>query len=328
MSLIRRILVSAAFAGLLSLAARVDARTWTDVRGRTVDARLVGVEFDSVLLDLPNGKRVRVGMLELCAEDRGVVRQWAAGHPRKAAPLPLPEPSRLGLPDAFDPLESELVVLTPSAAAPSTDAQAAAGDSPFVSASPDEAGRVPPSPSASAPVIPVVQDSLFALPAGSWGAGALDRLGASRGRAAWLDASDVLWFSDSAAGGAPRRIATVPRMSKSAKSRCRLAFSPSCEWVFVNWEGESLHAVEIASGACERLDIVVTLLAVTSGPDGSGVHLWLQGNAATETRSCMASLCAAHPSFARASWMDVASLRAVPFPAMASGCWQCSRKPN
>lgn len=89
---------------------RAGAETWTNLRGtRTIEADLIGVWGDQVLLKLPNGKRVSVPMEDLRSDsrikanklvsqidqrraDRGRDLQTAANAAAAPAPHPLPKP--------------------------------------------------------------------------------------------------------------------------------------------------------------------------------------------------------------------------------------------
>ena len=56
-------------AGLLALVASVEARSWTDVQGRTIEAELVSHDEKEVILRLPNGKNAFVPLSNLSEKD-------------------------------------------------------------------------------------------------------------------------------------------------------------------------------------------------------------------------------------------------------------------
>ncbi len=104
-----RFVMVAAFSVICIFAAQ--AELWTDLRGtRTVEARMIGLWGDSVILELTGGKRVAVKMedlrsesriqaqklarqLEMSRADRVAELQGNAAAASAAAPQPLPTPS-------------------------------------------------------------------------------------------------------------------------------------------------------------------------------------------------------------------------------------------
>ena len=57
------------------------ARTWTDTRGRTLEAELVSTSATEVTVRRPDGSMVSLQLTQLSAADQDFVRQHAASHP-------------------------------------------------------------------------------------------------------------------------------------------------------------------------------------------------------------------------------------------------------
>ena len=55
------------------------ARTWTDVSGRTVEAEILGVEQDKVVVQMAGRARGAIPMATLSANDQAWVKTWAEG---------------------------------------------------------------------------------------------------------------------------------------------------------------------------------------------------------------------------------------------------------
>jgi len=75
--------------GLLASHA-VMARTWTQANtGRTIDAELVSVQGDSVVLKLPKSKQVMIPVESLSTADQDCVRSAVASSPRSELIAPV-----------------------------------------------------------------------------------------------------------------------------------------------------------------------------------------------------------------------------------------------
>jgi len=62
-----------------------EMRTWTDIQGRTVKAKLTGFQQGTVVLKMENGQEVRFPVTKLVEKDRGYVRENAPIDRRTAA---------------------------------------------------------------------------------------------------------------------------------------------------------------------------------------------------------------------------------------------------
>ena len=78
-------LVAAFFAPLGLLAADLEIRTWTDLQGRTIEAKMTGFENGYVLLALADGRETQFPFQQLSENDRGYVRENAPVNPATAA---------------------------------------------------------------------------------------------------------------------------------------------------------------------------------------------------------------------------------------------------
>lgn len=73
-------------AGLILLAcAAAEARTWTSAKGSQVEAEMLGVQGDSVLLKAENGSQFRIRIADLSEADQTFVRE---AHPAPAVAAP------------------------------------------------------------------------------------------------------------------------------------------------------------------------------------------------------------------------------------------------
>jgi hypothetical protein len=61
------------------------ARTWTDTKGRSIQAEFVGLKDQLVVLRLPSGQEVSFPLVQLSAEDQKVAREQQAALPAQAA---------------------------------------------------------------------------------------------------------------------------------------------------------------------------------------------------------------------------------------------------
>ena len=96
----KRIIFFAIFPGLLHAA---ELRSWTDVQGRRIEARMAGLDGESVLLELKDGRKVPYPLAKLSAADADYARSEAAKAPEeksgadgdKAAGFDSPWPDRI-----------------------------------------------------------------------------------------------------------------------------------------------------------------------------------------------------------------------------------------
>ncbi|MGB6221584.1 hypothetical protein [Haloferula sp.] len=61
-----------------ALSGPLEARVFTDVQGRTLEAELVSVSEERIIVKLPNRKEVPIKIETLSEEDRDFVAEWAA----------------------------------------------------------------------------------------------------------------------------------------------------------------------------------------------------------------------------------------------------------
>jgi len=81
---LRTILVSCVALALVSSRLRAvetassQLRTWTSSNGQTVEAAFVGLQYNTVTLEMANGKAIKIGLSKLSAEDQKVAKENAA----------------------------------------------------------------------------------------------------------------------------------------------------------------------------------------------------------------------------------------------------------
>ena len=68
---------------------QAQARTWTDISGRTLEAEMLGVEMDRVVVLMPGRTRASIPVANLSANDQTWVKTWAEGKTPEAL-LPPP----------------------------------------------------------------------------------------------------------------------------------------------------------------------------------------------------------------------------------------------
>ncbi|HEY1122370.1 MAG TPA: SHD1 domain-containing protein, partial [Haloferula sp.] len=76
------------FVAALTVLASLDARTWTDIQGRKIEAEYVSSTDTDVTLKLASGKDATLPLTKLSAEDQAFIKDAAAGGGDKAAPKP------------------------------------------------------------------------------------------------------------------------------------------------------------------------------------------------------------------------------------------------
>lgn len=63
---------------LAALSGPLEARVFTDVQGGKLEAELISVSEDRIIVKLPNRKEVPIKLDTLSEEDRDFVSEWAA----------------------------------------------------------------------------------------------------------------------------------------------------------------------------------------------------------------------------------------------------------
>lgn len=86
--MISRMVRAGVLSGLIMTTA--EGRIWTDTTGRKIDAEILAVEGDKVVLQF-KGKRTPLALDRLSAEDRSFAEQWTKDHPAGAGEVKTPD---------------------------------------------------------------------------------------------------------------------------------------------------------------------------------------------------------------------------------------------
>jgi hypothetical protein len=70
---------------LTGLVNATEMRSWTDLQNRKIEARMLKLEGDSVMLELKDGRKVPLALAKLCAADAAYARSQKAAEPPAAA---------------------------------------------------------------------------------------------------------------------------------------------------------------------------------------------------------------------------------------------------